>query len=79
MNLIDCKKAFDLSMDCHYSAFCKRYGIQSNVITIIKNLYEDGQNSVNWIRAVEQRFTMMTGVRQGCILLRLLPGVVKCK
>lgn len=39
-----------MSIDCHYGAFCKRRGIQNNVITIIKNLYEDGQNVWRWTK-----------------------------
>ena len=44
--------------------------------TIIQNLYEGGQSSVKWMGSVGDWFTVMTGVRQGCILSPLLFALV---
>jgi len=76
MNFIDFKKAFDSVHRPSLWWILKKYGIPEDIITIIQNLYEGGESSVKWMGSVGDWFTVMTGVRQGCILSPLLFAIV---
>jgi len=54
----------------------KEVRIPDGIIVIIQNLYEEGQSSVKWNGAIGEWFTVMTGVRQGCILSPLLFALI---
>jgi len=54
----------------------KKHGIPDDVITIIKNLYDDGQRAVKWSGVIGEWFIVITGIRQGCILYPLLFALV---
>ena len=75
MNFIDFKKAFG-SVHRPSLWILEKYGIPEDIITIIQNLYEGGQSLVKWMGSVGDWFTVMTGVRQGCILSPLLFALV---
>ena len=65
---IDFKNAFDSVHRPSLWWILGKYGIPEDIITIIQNLYESRQSSVKWMGLVGDWFTVMTGVRQGCIL-----------
>jgi len=72
LNFADFRKAFD---SVHRPALWKileQYGIPSKIISIIQKLYEGSSSVVRIDRYISQRFPVLTGVRQGCILSPLL-------
>ena len=76
MNFIDFRKASDCIQRPSLWWIMKKYGIPDDTVVIIQNLYEEGPSSVRWNGAIGEWFTVMTGVRQGCILSPLLFAVV---
>ena len=54
----------------------KKYGLPVEVITIIQNLYDEGQSAVKWSGTVGEWFKVTTGVRQGCILSPVLFALI---
>jgi len=52
------------------------YGFPEQIISILQNLYQDGKCAVSTSGATSEWFTVLTGVRQGCILSPLLFAIV---
>ena len=48
------------------------YGIPKKIINIIKEMYTDAQCMIKMANTLTQRFNILTGVRQGCVLSPLL-------
>ena len=73
---IDFSKAFDCIHRPSLWRILKKYGLPVKVITIIQNLYDEGQSAVKWSGTVGEWFKVMTGVRQGCILSPVLFALI---
>ena len=71
-NFIDFEKAFD-SID-HDSLWqiMAMYGIPKKIINIVKEMYTDAQYMIKMKNTLTQKFNILTGVRQGCVLSPLL-------
>jgi len=75
-NFIDFRKAFD---SVHWPALWKilrMYGFPEQIISILQNLYQDSKCAVRTNGDTSEWFTVLTGVRQGCILSPLLFAIV---
>ena len=64
----DFKKTFN--MVCHTAlwATMKKYNISTNLIQVIKNLYNKATSAVLFNRSIGDWFRTTDGVRQGCLL-----------
>ena len=72
INFVDFEKAFD-SID--RTVLCKvlrHYGLPTQFVTLIKNMYEGFTDYVIFNGQVSEGFRIGTGVRQGCLLSPLL-------
>ena len=67
-NFIDFEKAFDsIHRDCLWKIL-RYYGIPSKLVNVIKMLYNDFKSQVICNTALTDAFSVITGVKQGCIL-----------
>ena len=46
----------------------KKYNISTNLIQVIKNLYNKATSAILFNRSIEDWFRITVGVRQGCLL-----------
>ena len=67
-NLIDFKKAFDKVWHAALWATMKKYNISTNLIQVIKNLYNKASSAVLFNGAKGDWFRTTVGVRQGRLL-----------
>ena len=65
---IDFKKAFDRVWHAALWATTKKYSISTNLIQVIKNLYNKATSSVLFNSNIGDRFRTTVGVRQGRLL-----------
>ena len=65
---IDFKKAFDKVWQAALWATMKKYNISTNLIRVIKNLYDKATSAVLFNSSIEDWFRTTVGVRQGCLL-----------
>ena len=54
----------------------KKYNISSNVIRVIKNLYDKAISAVLFNSSIEDCFRTTVGVRQGCLLSPTLFNII---
>ena len=67
-NFIDYEKAFD-SLDRNVLwDLMANYGIPSKIIPLVKNTYEGTSCRIHHDGGLTERFSIKTGVRQGCLL-----------
>ena len=69
---IDFKKAFDRVWHAALWATMKKYNIGTNLIQVIKNLYNKATSAVLFNRSIGDWFRTTIGVRQGCLLSPIL-------
>ena len=67
-NFIDFKKAFDRVWHAALWATMKKYSISTNLIQVIKNLYNKATSAVLFNGSIGDWFRTTVGVRQGCLL-----------
>ena len=65
---IDFKKAFDRVWHATLWATMKKYNISTNLIQVIKNLYNKATSAVLFNNNMGDWFRTTVGVRQGCLL-----------
>ena len=65
---IDFKKAFDRVWHAALWATMKKYNISTNLIQVIKNLYDKATSAVLFNGTIGDWFRTPIGVRQGCLL-----------
>ena len=65
---IDFKKAFDRVWHEALWATMKKYNISTNLIQVIKNLYNKATSAILFNSSIEDWFRTTVGVRQGCLL-----------
>ena len=65
---IDFKKAFDMIWHAALWATMKNYNISTNLIRVIKNLYDNATSAVLCNSSIGDWFQTTVGVRQGCLL-----------
>ena len=65
---IDFKKAFDRVWHAALWATMKKYNISTNLIQVIKNLYNKATSAVLFNGSIGDWFRTKAGVRQGCLL-----------
>ena len=65
---INFKKAFDRVWHAALWATMKKYNISTNLIQVIKNLYDKATSAVLFNSSIEDWFRTTVGVRQGCLL-----------
>ncbi|WP_419615648.1 RNA-directed DNA polymerase, partial [Thiolapillus sp.] len=65
---IDFKKAFDRVWHAALWATMKKYNISTNLIQVIKNLYNKTTSAVLFNSSIGDWFRTTVGVRQGCLL-----------
>ncbi|WP_419588256.1 RNA-directed DNA polymerase, partial [Thiolapillus sp.] len=65
---IDFKKAFDRIWHAALWATMKKYNISTNLIQVIKNLYNKTTSAVLFNGSIGDWFRTTVGVRQGCLL-----------
>ena len=65
---IDFKKAFDKVWNAALWATMKKYIISTNLIQVIKNLYNKATSAVLFNGSIGDWFRTTVGVRQGCLL-----------
>ncbi|WP_419619845.1 reverse transcriptase domain-containing protein [Thiolapillus sp.] len=65
---IDFKKAFDRVWHAALRATMKKYSISTNLIQVIKNLYNKATSAVLFNSSIGDWFRTTVGVRQGCLL-----------
>ena len=65
---INFKKAFDRVCHAALWATIKKYNISTNLIQVIKNLYDKATSAVLFNSSIEDWFQTTVGVRQGCLL-----------
>ena len=65
---IDFKKAFGLIWHAALWATMKKYNISTNLIRVIKNLYDKATSAVLFNNSIRDWFRTTVGVRQGCLL-----------
>ena len=65
---IDFKKAFDRVWHAALWATMKKYNISTNIIRVIKNLYDKFTSVVLFNSSMGDWFRTTVGVRQGCLL-----------
>ena len=68
LHFIDFEKAFDSVHQKTMWRILKSYGIPGKVVSIIKSLYEGSECKVRHGGTESNKFTVKSGVRQGCIL-----------
>lgn len=72
VNFVDFEKAFD-SLDREVLwKLLGHYGLQSKIINIIKNMYQDFSGRVICKGKLSDAYSITTGVRQGCLLSPLI-------
>ena len=64
---IDFKKAFDRVWHAALWATMKKYNISTNLIQVIKNLYNKATSAVLFNGSIGDWFRTTVGVRQGCL------------
>ena len=69
---IDFKKAFDRVWHADLWATMKKYNISTNLIQVIKNLYDKAISAVLFNSSIGDWFRTTVGVRQGCLLSPVL-------
>ena len=69
---IDFKRAFDRVWHAAMSATMKKYNISTNLIHVIKNLFNKATSAVLLNSSIGDWFQTTLGVRQGCLLLPTL-------
>ena len=69
---IDFKKAFDRVWHAAVWATMKKYNISTNLIQVIKNLYNKATSAVLFNGSIGHWFRTTVGVRQGCLLSHTL-------
>ena len=69
---IDFKKAFDRVWHAALWATMKKYNISTNLIQVIKNLYNKTTSAVLFNGSIGDWFRTTIGVRQGCLLSHTL-------
>ncbi|WP_419653255.1 reverse transcriptase domain-containing protein, partial [Thiolapillus sp.] len=67
-DFIDFKKAFDRVLPAALWATMKKYNISTNLIQVIKNLYNKATSAVLSNGSIGDWFRTTVGVRQGCLL-----------
>ena len=75
---IDFKKAFDRVWHAALWATMKKYNISTNLIQVIKNLYNKATSAVLFNSSIGDWFRTTVGVRQGCLLSLTRVGVYVC-
>ena len=65
---IDFKKAFERIWHAALWATMKKYNISTNLIQVIKNLYNKATSAVLFSSSIGGWFRTTVGVRQGCVL-----------
>ena len=65
---IDFKKAFDKVWHAALWADMKKYNISTNLIQVIKNLYNKSTSAVLFNSSIGDWFRITVRVRQGCLL-----------
>ena len=65
---IDFKKAFDRVWHAAMWATMKKYNINTNLIQVIKSLYNKATSAVLFNSSIGDWFRTTVGVRQGCLL-----------
>ena len=65
---MDFKKAFDSDWHADLWATMKKYNISTNLIRVIKHLYDKATSAVLFNSSVGDWFWTTVGVRQGCLL-----------
>ena len=65
---VDFKKAFDGVWHAALWATMKKYNISTNLIQVIKNLYDKATRAVLFNGSIGDWFRTTIGVRQGCLL-----------
>ena len=66
--LIDFKKAFDRVWRAALWATMKKYSISTNIIRVIRNLYDKATSAVLFDSSIGDCSRTRAGVRQGCLL-----------
>ena len=66
--IIDFKKAFDRIWHAALWANMKKHNISTNLIRVIKNLYDKATSAVLFNSSIGDWFRTTDGVRQGCLL-----------
>ena len=66
--IIDFKKAFDRVWHAALWATMKKYSISTNLIQVIKKLYNKATSAVLFNGSIGDWFRTTVGVRQGCLL-----------
>ena len=69
---IDFKKTFDRVWHAALWATMKKYNISTNLIRVIKNLFNKATSAVLFNSSIGDWFRTTVGVRQGCLLLPTL-------
>ena len=65
---IDFKKAFDRVWHAALWATRKKHKISTNLIRVIKNLYDKATSAVLFNSSIRNCFRTAVGIRQGCLL-----------
>ncbi|KAL8568203.1 hypothetical protein ACOMHN_027726 [Nucella lapillus] len=71
-DFIDFKKAFDRVWHDGLWQVMRNYNIDSNIIDVIKALYDDSKSAVHLNNQIGDFFRTTVGVRQGCLLSPVL-------
>ena len=77
-NFIDFKKAFDHVWHDGLWSSLQKYGIKSNIISMIKSLYCNSTSAVLINNIQGNTFKTTVGVRQGCLLSPVLFNASNC-
>ena len=64
----DFKKAFDRVLHAVLWTIMKKYNISTNLIQVIRNLYNKASSAVLFNSSIEDWFQTTVGVRQGCLI-----------
>ena len=62
-------------MTCSFVATMKKYNISTNLIQVIKNLYDKATSVVLFNSSIGDGFRTTVGVRQGCLLSPTLSNI----
>ena len=65
---MDFNKAFDRVWHAALFATMKKYNISTNLIRVIKNLYDKATSAVLFNGSIGDWFRTTAGIRQGCLL-----------
>ena len=76
---IDFKKAFVRVWHAALWETMKKYNISTNLIHVIKNLYNKASSAVLFNSSIEDWFRTTVGVRQGCLLSPTLFDIFSSK